>query len=131
MPRTHDVGRLYAHRIRLEKGTPLHHRYWTVEYEEPFRAGYSHIWRLPKTRLGLVLGRWGARAEDIEPHDPELAARLMKAMNAREERGDVLGEGGTSVQDHVRQAYERRLQKMGRFLEDTDELHGWRVTEDG
>jgi hypothetical protein len=35
------------------------------------------------------------------------------------------------VQDHVRQAYERRLKKMGRFLDDTDELNGWKVMGDG
>lgn len=54
---THDVGRIFWHVIRVRKGTPLHHRALTQEYDEPFRFSDSHIIRLPLGRA-LVLGRW-------------------------------------------------------------------------
>lgn len=50
--------RWFWHRIRIEWSTPFHHRYKTQETLFPYRYAYSHIFHLPLTKLGIVIGRW-------------------------------------------------------------------------
>lgn len=54
----HDLGPLFVHRIRLQKKSPLLHRYPSHEMDEPFRWSNSLILRLPWSHQGLVLGLW-------------------------------------------------------------------------
>lgn len=114
MPQTHGVRNFYWHPIRIRKGTRLHHRCETREYEEPFRVGHSHILRVPWTTLGVAFGRWASSVADVD-------SAILEAVQGRVEAADVTGEHGTSVQQHVKQVYERRMQTM------PDDMNGWVV----
>lgn len=55
---THELGRLFWHSIRLNKDSPIFHRYPTHEVDYPYRWANSLIIRLPGTSYGLVVGLW-------------------------------------------------------------------------
>lgn len=66
MPNAHSIGKLYWHRIRLDRSSPLHHRYPTTEYEHPFRTAIGHVLRFPGVRLGVVVGKWSGHLDEDE-----------------------------------------------------------------
>jgi Icc-related predicted phosphoesterase len=57
MPQTRDLGRLFAHPIKLKPGTKRVHRAQTNELDEPYRQSNSLVIRFGRTK-GIVLGRW-------------------------------------------------------------------------
>lgn len=57
MARTHDVGPLFFHVVRIETGTPLFHRGTTQEISPPFRCSRPLCIRIPGLRC-LVVGWW-------------------------------------------------------------------------
>lgn len=54
----HSMGPLFVHGIKLQKKSPILHRYPSHEIEEPFRWSNSLILRMPKSFRGLVIGLW-------------------------------------------------------------------------
>lgn len=56
--KTHDFGPLFVHGIKLQKKSPIFHRYPSHEIEEPYRWSNSLIIRIPWCRQGLVVGLW-------------------------------------------------------------------------
>src|SRR3954464_16057002 len=66
MAKTHDLGNLFAHTVRLKPDSPLVHRAVTNEIESPYRSSRSWVFRLPKTSYGIVVGLWHqtGRSED-------------------------------------------------------------------
>lgn len=54
----HTYGRVFWHSIRLQKKSPIFHRYPTHEVEQPYRWSNSLIFRLPWSERGLVVGWW-------------------------------------------------------------------------
>lgn len=80
MPDTHDLGKFFWHRIRLRTDAPRHHRYWTQEYEWPYRASESHVLRL-FGHAGIVVGQWHGGGLDEE--SPEYEQHLNKALQGR------------------------------------------------
>lgn len=55
---THDIGKTYVHGVRLLWNAPPYHRAPTVELDEPYRVGRSHVIHFWPTTLGLSFGRW-------------------------------------------------------------------------
>lgn len=56
--KTHDIGSFFWHTIRLQKKSPIFHRYPSHEVEEPYRWANPLIIRIPWTEYGLVVGLW-------------------------------------------------------------------------
>ena len=54
----HDLGPLFTHGIKLEKKSPIFHRYPSHEVDYPYRWSNSLIVRIPWCRQGFVLGLW-------------------------------------------------------------------------
>lgn len=48
---------------------------WTTETEEPYRAGYCLVFKLPFTVKALAVGIWGKEQDE--------ATALAKAINSR------------------------------------------------
>lgn len=65
VPEAHSAGRLFWHKVRLQRGTPFHHRFETYEYEPPFRSANSHILRVFRS-FGVVAGIWGPPMDEEE-----------------------------------------------------------------
>ena len=112
MPQTHSAGRLFWHKIRLQRTAPLYHRFPTQEYEEPYRTTIGHVLHVPGFKTGIVVGRWWYAV------DPSLEQQtLLAAMQGHVEAPDVVGEGGVTVQEHARTATERlrreELERLG------------------
>lgn len=76
MPATRDLGKVYAHAVRLARSAPLYHQYPTYEFEHPYRYGNGHVFRAPFSGRGVVVGRWLSSL-------PEEVA-TMKAMQGRD-----------------------------------------------
>lgn len=53
-----SVGPLFVHSIKLQKKSPIFHRYPSHEIEEPYRWSNSLIVRIPWSTYGFVLGFW-------------------------------------------------------------------------
>jgi hypothetical protein len=75
--KTHDLGPLFAHKINLQKKSPLVHRFPSHEIEEPYRKSNSLILRLPGTHRGLVLGWWRSTTRTEEQ-------TLLEALQGRQ-----------------------------------------------
>ena len=54
----HDLGPLFVHGIKLQKKSPIFHRYPSHEVAPPYRWSNSLIIRIPWCRQGLVVGLW-------------------------------------------------------------------------
>lgn len=57
MPMTHDLGRLFVHKVALESDSPRLHTAVTTEIEEPYRRSNSLVVRL-FAEFGVVIGWW-------------------------------------------------------------------------
>lgn len=95
MSKTHDLGPLFTHTMRL----PLH-RTWhvriveraqTQETSQPFRKGHSVMLRLPWTLTSVVLGFWGKPVSEDEALYRALGGmfrsqeEVARRVNAQEE----------------------------------------------
>lgn len=56
--KVYNLGPFFLHTIRLQKKSPIFHRYPSHEVEEPYRWSNSLIVRIPWSSYGLVLGLW-------------------------------------------------------------------------
>lgn len=123
MPATHTIGDRYWHFIRLQKTAPRKHYWPTFEYEWPYRRSQATIVRLVG-KLGIAYGRW--EAETMEPDEA-----AFNATNGRVERPDVVGEGGTTIEEQRELTYQHTLPRMDeiRRREGTlfDVPQGWTV----
>lgn len=83
LTKVHTVfERWFFHVVKVEKDTPLHHRYPTQEIDYPYRlCPQSHILRLWPARIGVVLGKW---LKDMPMRDWEDS--LIGAV-----QGDIIG----------------------------------------
>lgn len=73
----HDLGPLFVHRIKLEKKSPIFHRYPSHEVEAPYRWSNSVIVRIPWCRQGLVVGLWRSTSRTEEQ-------MLLEALEGRQ-----------------------------------------------
>jgi hypothetical protein len=68
MSKTHDLGPLFTHTMRLPLARTwrvrIVERAHTQETSQPFRKGHSVMLRLPWTLTGVVLGVWGSPVEE-------------------------------------------------------------------
>ena len=70
---THDIGRLFFHTIRVQRGTPLAFRAKTTEVDPPFRQSHPLVLRLPLLSRALVLGWW----EDTDRDEDEALSHAL------------------------------------------------------
>ncbi len=73
---THDIGRAFWHKIRLEKNTSLVHKHPTNEMDAPYRWSNSTIFRFPFTGFGIVIGWWHSTDRTEEQ-------AVLAALNSR------------------------------------------------
>lgn len=78
----HDLGPFFWHTIRLQKKSPIFHRYPSHEVEAPYRWSNSLIVRIPWTSQGFVLGLW--RTTDRSEEQMLLDALEGRQMDDRE-----------------------------------------------
>lgn len=78
----HDLGPLFWHKIRLQKKSPLIHRFPSHEVEEPFRVSNSIVLRLPWASRGIVVGWW--RHSGHSEQEMLVAAMQGRVMAAEE-----------------------------------------------
>ena len=76
--KTRDLGPLFVHSIKLQKKSPIFHRYPSHEIEPPYRWSNSLIVRIPWTRQGFVWGLW--RTTDRTEEQMLLAALEGRQM---------------------------------------------------
>lgn len=76
--KTHDIGRIFWHSIRVQPDAPFHHRSLTHELEAPYRTSNSHVFRLRSDGRGIVVGVWSKTGQDE-------AVALMGAISTHTE----------------------------------------------
>lgn len=61
-----NIGSLYGQVIKYphRKPLPILEKGWSNEIEEPFRRGSCLVFRIPFTRPGFVLGKWGEEQDE-------------------------------------------------------------------
>lgn len=88
----YDIGKLFWHTIRLQKKSPIFHRYPSHEVEEPYRWSNSLIVRIPWSPYGLVLGIWQATERTEEQ-------MLLEALQGRQMTDEEFSD---SEKTHIR-----------------------------
>jgi hypothetical protein len=79
MARTHDVGKKYFWHAMVYPIKPkvIIERSNTQEIEEPFRYGSGLVFRLPFTRLSIVIGKWVAQYDESQALTNAIAGRAV------------------------------------------------------
>lgn len=120
--RTIWCTKTYFSRHRFPKGTtprlrePAH----TREYDPPFRIGEGAVYRVPFTRFGLVLGRWGG----IEEDDEEAALGAVGGVRLEDIEVDEIREWGETDPEWTAAMIARRALMEAQSLEDLEDDDG-------
>ena len=88
----HELGPLFVHSIKLQKKSPIFHRYPSHEVEEPYRWSNSLIVRIPWSSYGLVWGLWRTTDRTEEQ-------MLLHALQGRQMTDEEFSE---SEKTHIR-----------------------------
>lgn len=65
MPKVHEVGRVFAHRMSYPtRHHPLVETGRTRETDHPFRSGRSLVVRMPLSTKAVVVGVWGHAGDE-------------------------------------------------------------------
>lgn len=80
MANPHTVGTVFWHTISYPDGLliPLVNRTTTTEVEPPFRTGKCHIFKVPFTNRGVVVGRWNMRLSESAAWHHALGFRVLE-----------------------------------------------------
>ena len=96
MAKTHDFGKKYFWHFMVYPLKPkvVFETSTTQEIEDPFRFGKGVVFRLPLTRLSIVIGKWVARYEESQALTNAIAGRPVEQDefdwdNVRGEEYDV------------------------------------------
>lgn len=84
--KTHDIGPLFWHTIRLKPGTPRLHRAVSNETDPPFRSAHPRVLRVG--HRGLVFGKW--QKEDRTEEQALVAAMTSAYEYDRPQPGAVV-----------------------------------------
>ena len=78
MANTRDIGSFYWHPLIYPvKPKELWEKAETQEIDYPFRGGSGFSFRLPLTRLALVIGHWNAKYEEGEALTNAIKGRAL------------------------------------------------------
>jgi hypothetical protein len=68
MARTHDIGKNHFWHVMVYPIKPrvIIEKSSTQEIEEPYRFGSGIVFRLPLTRLSIVIGKWVAKYSESQ-----------------------------------------------------------------
>ena len=79
MAKTHDIGKFYWHTLVYPVKPPvIIDKAETQEIEHPFRGGHGWCFRLPFTRLSLVIGKWTKQYDESSALTRAIVGRGMK-----------------------------------------------------
>lgn len=92
--KTHELGPLFVHGIKLQKKSPVFHRYPSHEIDAPYRWSNSLIVRIPWCRQGVVLGFWRATDRTEEQ-------TLLDALEGRQMTDDEFSD---AEKTHIRRS---------------------------
>lgn len=90
--KTHDLGPLFVHGIKLRKDSPLVHTFPSHEMEEPYRRSNTLILRLPRGHRGVAIGWWRRTTRTEEQ-------ALLEALQGRKMTDDEFSAALNDVLD--------------------------------
>jgi hypothetical protein len=80
MARTHDFGKKHFWHVMVYPLKPkvIFETSTTQEIEHPFRFGKGWVFRIPFTRVSLVIGKWVAKYEESQALTNAIAGRPVE-----------------------------------------------------